>query len=101
MTVAGSQRPRGERRDERYNPTDAQRDHRSAEGAYRTAPLTPPAQALYDPAKEYDSCGVGFVADMKNCESHDILEKGLRILVNLDHRGAVARIPRSATVAAS
>ena len=51
-------------------------------------PLTPPAQGLYDPSKEHDSCGVGFVADMKNRKSHDILEKGLQILVNLDHRGA-------------
>ena len=41
-------------------------------------PLTPPAQALYDPSKEHDSCGVGFVADMKNRKSHDILEKGLQ-----------------------
>ena len=56
-------------------------------------PLTPPAQGLYDPAREHDSCGVGFVADMKNRKSHDILEKGLQILVNLDHRGAVGADP--------
>src|SRR5271155_237172 len=56
-------------------------------------PLTPPAQGLYDPAKEHDSCGVGFVADMKNRKSHSILEKGLQILVNLDHRGAVGADP--------
>src|SRR5208283_5338227 len=35
----------------------------------------------------------GFVADMKNRRSHDILEKGLQILVNLDHRGAVGADP--------
>src|SRR5580658_7994190 len=51
-------------------------------------PLTPRAQGLYDPANERDACGVGFVADMKNRKSHAILEKGLQILVNLDHRGA-------------
>jgi glutamate synthase (NADPH) large chain len=56
-------------------------------------PLTPPAEALYDPSKEHDSCGVGFVADMRNRKSHDILEKGLQILVNLDHRGAVGADP--------
>src|SRR5271165_1716298 len=56
-------------------------------------PLMPAAQALYDPAKEHDSCGVGFVADMKNRKSHDILEKGLQILGNLDHRGAVGADP--------
>ena len=53
-----------------------------------TDPFMPKAQGLYDPAKEHDSCGVGFVADMKNRKSHDILQKGLQILVNLDHRGA-------------
>ena len=44
-------------------------------------PLTPHAHGLYDPAKEHDSCGVGFVADMNNRKSHEILEKGLQILV--------------------
>ena len=52
-------------------------------------PLTPRAHGLYDPANEHDSCGVGFVADMKNRKSRAILEKGLQILFNLDHRGAV------------
>jgi glutamate synthase (NADPH/NADH) large chain len=56
-------------------------------------PLIPQAHGLYDPAREHDSCGVGFVADMKNRKSHDILEKGLQILVNLDHRGAVGADP--------
>ena len=56
-------------------------------------PFSPVAQGLYDPAKEHDSCGVGFVADMKNRKSHDILEKGLQILINLDHRGAVGADP--------
>ena len=56
-------------------------------------PLLPRAEGLYDPANEKDSCGVGFVADMKNRKSHAILEKGLQILVNLDHRGAVGADP--------
>src|ERR1700757_979916 len=56
-------------------------------------PLPPPAHALYDPSNEHDSCGVGFVADMKNRKSHDILEKGLQILIHLDHRGAVGADP--------
>ena len=51
-------------------------------------PLTPKAEGLYDPANEHDACGVGFVADLQNRKSHDILQKGLQILVNLDHRGA-------------
>ncbi|HTR12285.1 MAG TPA: glutamate synthase large subunit, partial [Roseiarcus sp.] len=53
----------------------------------------PEAHGLYLPSKERDSCGVGFVADMQNRKSHDILEKGLQILVNLDHRGAVGADP--------
>ncbi len=51
-------------------------------------PAFPRAVGLYDPAKEHDSCGVGFVADLHNRKSHAIVEKGLQILVNLDHRGA-------------
>jgi glutamate synthase (ferredoxin) len=43
---------------------------------------------LYDPQYEHDSCGVGFVADMKGRKSHDIVRKALQILVNLEHRGA-------------
>src|SRR5208337_2364635 len=65
----------------------------SARVPHGADPLTPRSQGLYDPAKEHDSCGVGFVADMKNRRSHDILEKGLQILVNLDHRGAVGADP--------
>jgi len=51
-------------------------------------PALPGAVGLYDPAKEHDSCGVGFVADLHNRKSHAILEKGLEILINLVHRGA-------------
>jgi glutamate synthase (NADPH/NADH) large chain len=49
----------------------------------------PPAQGLYDPSNEHDACGVGFVAHIKGAKSHDIVQKGLQILLNLDHRGAV------------
>src|SRR5262249_47907855 len=48
---------------------------------------------LYDPRNEHDSCGVGFVANIKGLKSHDIIRQGLRILVNLDHRGAVGADP--------
>jgi glutamate synthase (NADPH/NADH) large chain len=44
---------------------------------------------LYDPAAEHDACGVGFVAHIKGIRSHGIIEQGLKILENLDHRGAV------------
>ena len=47
------------------------------------------AQGLYDPANEHDACGVGFIAHIKGKKSHSIIEQGLMILKNLDHRGAV------------
>ena len=48
----------------------------------------PEPQGLYDPAFEHDACGVGFVVDMKGRRSHDIVQKGLQALLNLNHRGA-------------
>ena len=48
----------------------------------------PARQGLYDPQFEHESCGVGFVANMKGVKSHQIVEQGLQILVNLEHRGA-------------
>ncbi|MBV8737716.1 MAG: glutamate synthase large subunit [Alphaproteobacteria bacterium] len=53
----------------------------------------PGRQGLYDPRNEHDSCGVGFVANIKGRKSHDIIQRGLEILVNLDHRGAVGADP--------
>jgi glutamate synthase (NADPH/NADH) large chain len=46
-------------------------------------------QGLYTPAHEHDACGVGFVAHIKGQKAHGIVEQGLKILENLDHRGAV------------
>ena len=48
----------------------------------------PEKQGLYDPAYEHDACGVGFVVDVKGRKSHKILQQGLQVLTNLDHRGA-------------
>ena len=44
---------------------------------------------LYQPSQEHDACGVGFVAHIKGHKAHSIVEQGLKILENLDHRGAV------------
>ena len=44
---------------------------------------------LYSPAHEHDACGVGFVAHIKGQKAHHIITQGLKILENLDHRGAV------------
>ncbi|MEX6508598.1 glutamate synthase large subunit [Jiella sp. M17.18] len=67
-------------------------------GAIKTAAATAAAKrrargGLYDPRNEHDACGVGFIAHMKNEKSHAILEKGLTILRNLTHRGAVGADP--------
>ena len=53
----------------------------------------PAAQGLYDPQNDHDACGVGFVAHIKGKKSHEIIEQGLKILENLDHRGAVGADP--------
>ncbi|MFM8930015.1 MAG: glutamate synthase-related protein [Betaproteobacteria bacterium] len=47
------------------------------------------ARGLYDPQHEHDACGVGFVAHIKGVKAHAIVGQGLKILENLDHRGAV------------
>ena len=44
---------------------------------------------LYSSDNEHDACGVGFVAHIKGIKSHDIVKNALKILENLDHRGAV------------
>ncbi|TLY21927.1 MAG: glutamate synthase subunit alpha, partial [Nitrospirae bacterium] len=51
-------------------------------------PGFPPKQGLYDPRLEKDSCGIGFIANIKGVKSHDIVRKGLQVLNNLFHRGA-------------
>jgi len=51
-------------------------------------PGLPPPQGLYNPANEHDACGLGFVVNIKGEASHDIVLKGLQILLNLAHRGA-------------
>ncbi len=43
---------------------------------------------LYNPANEHDSCGVGFLAELNAKPSHELVQKAIEILVNLQHRGA-------------
>lgn len=45
---------------------------------------------LYCSAQEHDACGVGFIVRIDGRKSHDIVEKGIEILCNLSHRGAVS-----------
>jgi glutamate synthase (NADPH/NADH) large chain len=58
-------------------------------------PGVPETHGLYDPALDKDSCGVGFIADIKGRKSHKIVEDALTILLNLEHRGAVGADPRA------
>ena len=46
------------------------------------------AAGLYDPQFEHDACGVGFVADLSGRGGHDVVARALRVLCNLEHRGA-------------
>ncbi len=51
------------------------------------------AGGLYDPMREHDACGVGFVVNLRKEKSHRIVQGGLRIVENLEHRGAVGADP--------
>ena len=53
----------------------------------------PEKEGLYDPRNEHDACGVGFVAHIKGQKSHALIRDGLRILENMEHRGAVGADP--------
>jgi len=55
----------------------------------------PKPQGLYDPANERDACGIGFVANIKGQKSHDIILKGIQVLINLTHRGACGCDPET------
>ena len=69
-------------------------DSKPAEPA-REHSWRPPAEGLYDPALEKDSCGVGFIANIKGKKSHQIVSDAISILCNLEHRGAVGADPRA------
>lgn len=50
-------------------------------------------KGLYNPSREHDACGVGFIAHLKGQKSHKVVADGLNILENLTHRGAVGADP--------
>jgi glutamate synthase (NADPH/NADH) large chain len=52
-------------------------------------------QGLYDPSFEHDACGVGLICRLSGRPSHSIVEQGLQILANLDHRGARGSDPNT------
>ncbi|HEY9453268.1 MAG TPA: glutamate synthase central domain-containing protein, partial [Bradyrhizobium sp.] len=67
------------------SPEDSPREHN----------WRPKAEGLYDPSLEKDSCGVGFIANIKGRKSHQIVSDAINILCNLEHRGAVGADPRA------
>src|SRR5229473_7089857 len=65
------------------------------DGIAREHTWRPPAEGLYDLSLEKDSCGVGFIANIKGKKSHQIVSDAISILCNLEHRGAVGADPRA------
>ena len=55
----------------------------------------PAPQGLYHPSNEHDACGLGFVVNINGEPSHDIIKKGIQILINLTHRGACGCDPET------
>src|SRR3954452_3023452 len=55
----------------------------------------PAPQGLYHPQHEHDACGMGLVASIRGEKSHDIIKKGLEVLLNLTHRGAAGCDPET------
>jgi glutamate synthase (NADPH/NADH) large chain len=74
-------------------PVDA-RLHQGGRAAFADPSLSA-EHGLHNPSLERDSCGVGFIADIKGRKSHKIVEDALTILLNLEHRGAVGADPRA------
>ena len=74
---------------------DSKPEAQALENPAREHDWRPPAVGLYDPSLEKDSCGVGFIANIKGKKSHQIVSDALNILCNLEHRGAVGADPRA------
>ena len=72
----------------------ASADSKPADATPELHTWRPEAEGLYDPSLEKDSCGVGFIANIKGKKSHQIVSDALSILCNLEHRGAVGADPR-------
>lgn len=60
----------------------------SAKPASQRRSAPPAKQGLYDPWFEHESCGIGFVANIKGRVSHGIIRDAIQVLINLRHRGA-------------
>ena len=72
-------------------PFDVSDHELLAEEPAREFSWRPPAEGLYDPSLEKDSCGVGFIANIKGKKSHQIVSDAINILCNLEHRVETGR----------
>jgi glutamate synthase domain-containing protein 2/glutamate synthase domain-containing protein 1/glutamate synthase domain-containing protein 3 len=52
-------------------------------------------QGLYDPQFEHDNCGMGFIVNLDGAKTHEVIRKGIEILINLTHRGACGCDPET------
>ncbi len=52
-------------------------------------------EGLYREAYEFDSCGVGYICDIKGKKTHQTVSDALTILENMEHRGACGCDPNS------
>jgi glutamate synthase (ferredoxin) len=73
--------------------SSAEQHRQSSSQARRRQP--PGKQGLYDPQFEHESCGVGFVVNIKGRKSHAIIAQALQALLNLNHRGACGCEPNT------
>ena len=81
-------------RHERFERFDSEDNARQRENAPQMA-SSRVREGLYDSANEHDACGIGLICRITNEKSHEIIEKGLEILRNLEHRGAVGADPEA------
>ena len=79
----------------------AERTVKDSPVAFPLWPHVPTEQGLFDPRHEKDSCGVGFIADIKGRKSHKIVEDAIQILCNLETAARSAPIRAPATAPAS
>jgi glutamate synthase (NADPH) large chain len=92
LSAASARKPAFDPRDSQQY---AQREHNLPQHVLPEHSSRPPAEGLYDLSLEKDSCGVGFIANIKGRKSHQIISDALQILCNLEHRGAVGADPRA------
>ncbi len=52
---------------------------------------TQTGKGLYNSSYEHDACGVGMVVNIHGGKSHELVDNALRVLENMEHRGAETR----------